>query len=443
LEKIMRSKSRPNKASLQGMATGTALLPLFAVSLAASGFVLSANANERKTTIITFDVPGAGQGTYGLNISEEARAVAEKAAATRSDSRVQALTVPPPTAVGTFVTFDVPGAVNGTSPVGINNGGSITGGYGDNIGSGAHGFIRTTNGLFVTFDIPGAVNGTFPSAINNSGVVAGSYSDNVGSGSHGFVRAANGSIVSFDAPSDALFFLFFGSMAINATGEVAGTYFDVNFIQHSFLREPNGALATFDPPGAVNGSFPSTVTPDGVISGVYFDVNFDSHGFLRDSSGRFTEISGPGGLAGQYDPYTLSFGAALSINPGGEIAGTYFEPIAGEFRVFLLSKHGQYTTFDAANYPPCCIFSSPVAINPAGMVTGILNDGFDLYRGFLRTSDGAVTVFDAPGAGRGHFQGTVTIGITPGGMVAGVYLGPNDGLFLGDHHGHGFLFQPR
>jgi hypothetical protein len=294
------------------------------------------------------------------------------------------LTVPPPTAIGTFVTFDVPGAVNGTSPVGINDGGAITGDYGDNIGSGAHGFIRATNGFFVTFDVPGAVNGTFPSAINNSGVVAGSYSDNVGSGSHGFVRAANGSIVSFDAPSDALFFLFFGSSAINARGEVAGTYLDVNFIQHSFLREPNGALATFDPPGAVNGSFPSAITPDGVISGVYFDVNFNSHGFLRDSSGSFTEISSPGGLAGQYDPYTLSFGAALSINPGGEIAGTYFEPIAGEFRVFLLSKDGQYTTFDAANYPPCFIFASPVAINPAGTVTGILNDGFDVYRVFLQ-----------------------------------------------------------
>jgi hypothetical protein len=87
------------------------------------------------------------------------------------------------------------------------------------------------------------------------------------------------------------------------------------FIQHSFLREPNGALATFDPPGAVNGSFPSTITPNGVILGVYFDVNFNSHGFLRDSLGSFIEISGPGGLAGQNDPFTLSFGAALSINP--------------------------------------------------------------------------------------------------------------------------------
>lgn len=221
----------------------------------------------------------------------------------------------------------------------------------------------------------------------------------------------------------------------------------MSFVQHSFLRELNGALISIDPPAAVNGSFPSAITPDGVILGVYFDSNFNSNGFLRDNSGTFTTINGPSGLNGQSDPY-IFFGAALSTNPGGEIAGTYFEPIAGNpfggnYRVFLLSKHGQYTTFDAATYPPYCIFSSPSGINPAGTVTGILNDGFNVYRGFLRTPDGSVGTFDAPGAGNGNFQGTVTIGITPGGVIAGAYLGPNDGNFLGSNVSHGFLFQPK
>jgi hypothetical protein len=183
-----------------------------------------------------------------------------------------------------------------------------------------------------------------------------------------------------------------------------------------------------------------------VILGVYFDAGFNSLGFQRESSGSFTVITGPGGLFGQQDPY-IFFGAVLSITPGGEIAGTYFRPIAGnpfggDYRVFLLSKNGQYTTFDAANYPPCCIFWPPSGITPAGTVTGTLNDGHGVYRGFLRTPDCAVTVFDAPGAGTGEFQGTVTIGITPAGVVAGAYLGPNDGNFLGDSRRHGFLFRP-
>jgi len=52
-------------------------------------------------------------------------------------------TPPPPTAAGTFVTFDVPGAVNGTFPAAINDFGVVVGYYGDKAGSGSHGFVRT------------------------------------------------------------------------------------------------------------------------------------------------------------------------------------------------------------------------------------------------------------------------------------------------------------
>ena len=55
----MKNRSRTSKASLQGIAPGRALLVLLAVSLITSGFVLSANANERKTSIMTFDVLAA------------------------------------------------------------------------------------------------------------------------------------------------------------------------------------------------------------------------------------------------------------------------------------------------------------------------------------------------------------------------------------------------
>jgi hypothetical protein len=70
LEKVMKSRIRTNKASLQGIATGTPLLPVFAVSVSTLGFVLSANANERKTAIITFDAPGAGTGPLQGTLTE-------------------------------------------------------------------------------------------------------------------------------------------------------------------------------------------------------------------------------------------------------------------------------------------------------------------------------------------------------------------------------------
>src|SRR5262245_11770974 len=140
-----------------------------------------------------------GAPLYGRRLdSHPPFGVAARAAAATSEAARTAIAVqllPPPTAVGTFVTFDVPGAVNGTTPVRINNSGVITGGYGDNVGSGFHGFIRAADGSFVTFDVPGAVNATFPSAINDGGDTAGFYGDNVGSGFHGFIRGADGSFV--------------------------------------------------------------------------------------------------------------------------------------------------------------------------------------------------------------------------------------------------------
>jgi hypothetical protein len=128
LEKTVKSSSRTNKASLQRMATGRALSLGFAVSLITSGFVLSANANERKTAIITFDAPGAGtggpfQGTLVAGIN------------------------PAVVITGTFTTFDAPGAGTGSGQgsflfsEAINNAGAIAGAYFDSSNV-PHGFLR-------------------------------------------------------------------------------------------------------------------------------------------------------------------------------------------------------------------------------------------------------------------------------------------------------------
>ena len=72
-----------------------------------------------------------------------------------------------------FVTFDVPGAgvgtYQGTSPSSINLEGEITGLYVD-ASSLAHGFLRSPFGFLTTFDVPGEVNGTYPSSINLEGL---------------------------------------------------------------------------------------------------------------------------------------------------------------------------------------------------------------------------------------------------------------------------------
>jgi hypothetical protein len=56
--------------------------------------------------------------------------------------------------------------------------------------------------------------------------------------------------------------------------------------------------------------------------------------------------------------------------------------------------------------------------------------------GFVRASDGAITTFDAPGAGTGSGQGTVLYTINPPGAIVGFYA---DSSYVS----HGFLVENR
>jgi hypothetical protein len=348
-----------------------------------------------------------------------------------------------PGSVGTFISFDVPGAVNGTLPFSVNPGGTISGIYFDaNFFS--HGFVRSRNGTFTTFDVPGAVNGLFePLVINPEGAITGTFADaNVAL--HGFLRAKNGTFITFDAPGAGTgFFQGTQALGINPTGAITGFYVDANNGSHGFLRAKNGIFTTFDAPGACTtcpseGTQAVDINPDGTIVGIYTDTNNNNHGFLRASDGTFTAFDPPGRINIFRFPF---FGVTtdLYINPEGVITGTYFEVIpgnlfGGNFRVFVRAPSGTFATFDAANYPPCCIWSFPLGINPAGAITGSFNDGFNINHGFLRAGDGTVTTIDAPAAGTGFGQGTVPIGITPAGVIMGVYINTNGT--------HGFVLLP-
>jgi uncharacterized membrane protein len=367
-------------------------------------------------------------------------AAAKTGAAQAVRSRA-AVTVPLSKAAGTFLTFDAPGALNGTFPLAVSASGIIAGYYQD-VNSLSHGFLRAANGRFVTFDVPGAVYGSYPDGVNNEGAITGSYSDNVGSGSHSFVRAPHGTILTFDPPGQTL---GSGGTAINSDGTIVGSYFNGNYTQHGFLRSRRGNIITTDALGAVNtgrypwGTLPFGITADGSVLGVYTDASGTTFGYLMTAFGRFVKVTGPGGLGGQLDP--LSPLPALSIGPSGVITGTYFQPITGNpfggnYRVFVRSPDGNYVTFDAASYSPCCIWSAASGIDPDGTITGSFNDGYSINHGFWRTRRGTVTTFDVPGAGTGFNEGTLPIGITWAGVIAGSYSDAN-------RITHGFIFRPE
>jgi hypothetical protein len=75
--------------------------------------------------------------------------------------------------------------------------------------------------------------------------------------------------------------------------------------------------------------------------------------------------------------------------------------------------------------------TEPVAINPAGTITGFYTDAMGITRGFLRAArDGTLTTFDPLGS-----QATIANGINPAGAITGTFF---DAGFTA----HGFLRIP-
>ena len=156
----------------------------------------------------------------------------------------------------------------------------ITGFYSDASGVG-HGFLRSRLGTFKTFDVPGAITttplpaGTYyttPVGINPAGEITGYYSDSGGNNStHGFVRARGDAFTVIDPPGSAG---FTKALGINPARTIMGIYFDDSGTQHAFVRSRTGAFTTFDPPGSY--TFPTSINPAGAITG-----SSDGHGFLR------------------------------------------------------------------------------------------------------------------------------------------------------------------
>jgi hypothetical protein len=140
--------------------------------------------------------------------------------------------------------------------------------------------IEETPATFTVINVPGAGTaaneGTLGESINASGVIAGNYWD-TNDVTHGYVRAANGTITTFNAPEAGTSALqgTGGCYGINAAGDIAANYIDANFTFHGLLRAVSGKLYAFSAPGAGTGAdqgtFPYSINASGTVSGYYID----------------------------------------------------------------------------------------------------------------------------------------------------------------------------
>ncbi len=390
--KIFKSLCRSNIRPRLSMA--------LCLALCVFGLGLSAKAGEKKTTITTFDAPGAG------------------------------------TAAGL-----------GTFPSGINAAGEITGFTRDANGA-RHAFLRDQHGNITIFDDPAAGTcsvscgtigngqGTRGYAIGPAGDIVGFFTDNSAT-CHGFVRAPNGAFTQIDAPDagrgpfpQGTFPSEFTPMGLNPGGTITGFYVDASSVQHGFVRASNGKITEFDPPGSILTN-PNAIDAPGNITGFYFDANFVGHAFLRDTKGTFTQIDAPGADS---TPGSGNGTFGVGLIPGGEVEGVYVDP-NGVLHGFVRSNKGTYSTF---NVPGAGTGAGqgtlPESNNTPGTIAGNYLDGSGVDHGFQFDKQGKFSVFDVPGMGTGAGQGTIPLDNSDSGSITGEAIDASSVT-------HGFLVE--
>lgn len=390
------------------------MAPFLAALLLFSGlsFPQRLAAQQVSSRIVSFDAPGAipvgdsFDGTYPCSINDEGTIAGIYVDA---NSLYHAFLRSPG---GKFVVFDAPGtgasvgtrlrpfpitAANISShSININDQGAIAGNYVDS-NDVSHGFVRKPGGELDSFDAPGAdtrsggFRGTFPSGINRGGTITGHFVDSKDTNlnwSRGFLRSPQGGLTTFDVPGSSFTTtLGFGTfpVSINDDGTITGHYIDAKGLLHGFLRTPEGEFLTVDAPGVSSiaasgyGTFPESINQAGAVTGHYTDAHNMTRGFVRTRSAEFATFDAPD--AGTVAAF--GFGTfPTSINRAGAIAGHYMDA-SGAIRGFVRSSSGKLTTFEAPDPRGGGIF--PQSINDAGAVTGHYMDARGLNHGFLRT----------------------------------------------------------
>jgi hypothetical protein len=321
-----------------------------------------------------------------------------------------------------FTTFQVPGAL-GTYPMSINGSETVTGYYTEPAGT-QGGFIRSADGVVETFQVPGSIL-TEPVGINGAGEVVGYYELTAGV-PQAFTRSADGQINTFAAPTDASPTNKIAQpAAINDAGEIVGNYPDVPQGSRVFVRSATGAITTFS---VSDGAAYSTVATGINASGAI--VFYGSSSSIDEAGGAiwYGEGNVPNPLL-SCDCSGLAVPGATGmfptgINATGTVVGWFttdadapysqVTPDAPASGAFLRSSDGLMTTFSA----PGTLVPSALGINASGTILGnyTLPATPTDSHGFVRSEEGVVNSFDPP-----RSSSTTATSINDDGVITGYY----------------------
>jgi hypothetical protein len=184
---------------------------------------------------------------------------------------------------------------------------------------------------------------------------------------------------------------------------------------------------------------------EGAVVGYYTDSNYLFHSFVRNADGTFAAFLAPGqcetnGSQGCYGSEDSN------VNAFGLSTGNFMDNTANLVQHgFIRHPNGTFTMFDApgagtGQYQGTGCPGCFAGLNQWGAIAGIYADSNTVEHGFLRSPDGKFTTFDAPGAGTGSFQGTgcysdCPVRLNDWGAITGVYIDAN-------YVYHGYLRSP-
>ena len=166
-------------------------------------------------------------------------------------------------------------------------------------------------------------------------------------------------------------------------------------------------FTTFDPPGSQL-TAPGSINPAGQIVGSYFDSTFAMHGFVRDNDGTITSFDVPGFLA------------TVLITPQGVVVGLYFDENGSH--IFQRATNGTIATLEV---PSPGAFVYAVVVNTAGAIGGGFIDPDGNVHGFVRAPSGKFTLFPIPPALIPSFFLPNITALMQNGTIVGSYIDPS------------------
>jgi len=168
------------------------------------------------------------------------------------------------------------------------------------------------------------------------------------------------------------------AIAINTSGQIAGTFSDAAGVNHGFL-DTAGTITTINFPGSSSTNV-FDVNDGGQMVGLYGDSADNAHGFL-DNGGVFTPINYPGAVGT----------VATGINTAGAIVGIWVD--AGNNVHSFLFSSDVFTSLDF----PLSSGTQATGINDSGEISGTYTDAANAGHGFIY-SNGAWSSVDVAGA---------------------------------------------